>query len=164
MFWIDVEIWKPSAHENYLVSNHGRVKRIDSGRILTPKLNPDGYVIADLCAHGEVKRWRVHRLVALAFLENPEGKPHVNHLDSVKTNNHWRNLQWVTAAENNAHMHASGRREKDMPSRRLTPLQRKAIKILRLEGTMTHEQIGEVLNLERRTVYEAAHSAWWKST
>lgn len=63
----------------------------------------DGYFSVFLYKNGKVARRRVHRLVAKAFLPNPDNKPIVNHKDGNKQNNHVNNLEWATISENNKH-------------------------------------------------------------
>lgn len=101
------EIWKDiEGYEGlYQVSNLGRVKSFpkktySKERILTNITNVDGYNVVDLCKNGTVKRWRVARLVAIAFVSNAEGKPQVGHKDETRTNDIADNLEWVTAKEN----------------------------------------------------------------
>lgn len=59
-----------------------------------------GYKVVSLAKNGKYKKHRVHRLVAIAFVENIDNKPHVNHLDEDRTNNNSDNLEWVTPLEN----------------------------------------------------------------
>jgi hypothetical protein len=87
----------------YQVSTIGRVKRIDSGKILRIAIRKDGYATVSLWKNNIGKSFCVHRLVALSFLENPEGKPMVNHIDSNKSNNNISNLEWCTRCENAKH-------------------------------------------------------------
>lgn len=106
------EIWKPipGYEKLYEVSNKGRVKRLErfivdsigrkqhiKERILKGSTTYNGYLRVQLY-DGKV---RVHRLVAEAFIPNPEGKPQINHKDEDKTNNCVDNLEWMTAEENN---------------------------------------------------------------
>lgn len=88
--------------EHYFVSDAGEVYSNHRNRLLTPKLSKAGYYRITLC-NGKHQTIGVHRLVALAFLENPDGKPTVNHLNEVKTDNRVENLAWATTAEQNAH-------------------------------------------------------------
>lgn len=84
------------------------------GKQLTPFLNSDGYCVVRLsdASNGRREIARVHRLVAEAFLPNPEGKPEVNHIDGDKSNPHLRNLEWVTSQENRQHAWGTGLRNR----------------------------------------------------
>lgn len=111
-------IWKPvKGYEGrYLVSNDGVVKSLDmyvqsrggkkklyKGRIKATYRNNRGYVVVYLCMDGKGTHSLVHRLVAEAFIDNPQGKPQVNHIDGDSTNNCVDNLEWVTDNENKVH-------------------------------------------------------------
>lgn len=94
---------KIEGFENYEVSNLSKVRNIKSGRILKPHLNRDGYLMLGLYENNKQKHLFLHRIVATAFMDNPEGKPCVNHIDENKLNNDLSNLEWCTARENNIH-------------------------------------------------------------
>lgn len=87
----------------YAVSSNGDVLSKRSGKLLKLKLSKAGYYYVALACHGEIKTMRIHRLVALAFIPNPENKPTVNHINEIKTDNRVENLEWATIAEQNAH-------------------------------------------------------------
>jgi len=67
-----------------------------------------GYLVVGLRKQGVQKRWRVNRLVAIAFIPNTENKPQVNHKDTNKKNNYVDNLEWATNSENMQHAHDNG--------------------------------------------------------
>jgi hypothetical protein len=99
----------PGYEHRYFVSDDGRVWSVPSSKLLQTRLTWQGYVIVALNhAGGPGRQKKVHRLVAEAFLPNPENKPQVNHIDSVKANNRVENLEWATSAENIAHSTALG--------------------------------------------------------
>lgn len=97
------EIWKDiEGYEGlYQVSNIGRVKRVRSGRIRTQKIVKNGYCQVNLSKNNQVNFYLVHRLVANAFIPNPNKLPQVNHKDENKTNNYVENLEWCTQSYNN---------------------------------------------------------------
>lgn len=110
--WKDVEGYEGL----YQVSNLGRVKSLERyvirgrggiskvrERILKCGHDKDGYSCVALMLNGKRTTFRVHRLVAQAFIPNPENKPFVNHINEDKTNNHAKNLEWCTCKENNNH-------------------------------------------------------------
>lgn len=86
----------------YEVSNTGRVARICNGtrKIRKPCKDRAGYLNLCLSKNGKEKTFRVHRLVADAFIPNPNGLKEINHKDEDKTNNNVCNLEWCTRAYN----------------------------------------------------------------
>lgn len=119
-----IEIWKPVVgYEGlYEVSSYGRVRSLDrmderdmyrKGRILKSALNKNGYPSVSLWRDNHGKTHRVHRLVAEAFIPNPNNKPEIDHINTIKTDNtvflnedgsinyEKTNLRWVTRSENN---------------------------------------------------------------
>lgn len=92
------EIWKPvTDYENlYNISNLGNVFSIRSQRNIKPTKNSKGYLIVGLCKDKKRKNWLVHRLVAEAFIENPQNYPEINHKDESPLNNKASNLEWCT--------------------------------------------------------------------
>ena len=98
------EIWKDIEGYNgdYQVSNLGRVKSFKYGKekILKPQKLNTGYLSINLCKNGKMKTSRINRLVAEAFLPNPENLSEVDHINSDKTNNCVENLQWISHVEN----------------------------------------------------------------
>ena len=85
----------------YEVSNHGKVRNSKTKRIIKPFVCDNGYLQVGLHKDGKQKTCYIHRLVALAFIPNPENKPTVNHLNENKTLNTVENLEWATHKEQN---------------------------------------------------------------
>lgn len=109
-----IEKWKTAVYDGiiyeglYKVSNWGRIlslnyKNTGKAKLMNPSTNTDGYFFVILSKNKETKTCLVHRLVAETFLENPEGKPEVNHIDEDKTNNRVENLEWKTHRDNLNH-------------------------------------------------------------
>lgn len=108
MIWKDI----PGYEGLYQVSDCGQIKSCDrfvkhwrggkkllKGKIIKPCLSTSGYHLVDLCKDGKVKKFLVHRLVALSFLDGDTSLT-VNHIDECKTNNHVSNLEYLSSGDN----------------------------------------------------------------
>ena len=101
-----IEIWKDiEGYEGlYQVSDQGRIKSLPrkgtSGKILLPQKDKDGYCILILFKNGKHKNQKIHRLVAQAFIPNPDSLSEVNHINEDKTDNRACNLNWMSHKEN----------------------------------------------------------------
>jgi hypothetical protein len=134
-----VEHWRQIAdHENYMISSLGNVMNITTKRLLTSH-EQHGYkkITLNYTIDGIIRHFnlRIHRLVAEAFIPNPENKKEVNHKNRNKQDNTVENLEWATPSENMRHHNASG------GNRHQVELQ------------MMHSETGEVL------VFSSLHEA-----
>lgn len=100
------EIWRPiKGYENYEVSNLGRVKslnyhRTDKEQIMKSYTTKKGYLRINLLKNGKGTKFLIHRLVAEAFIPNPDNKPCIDHINTVRDDNRVENLRWCTISEN----------------------------------------------------------------
>ena len=158
---MDKEIWRPvKGYENlYEVSNHGNVRSLDrvvvqgnrhgtqsireyKGKLLKAQsFKKTGYKYVNLAKNGRFERFTIHRLVAIAFIDKPEGLDVINHIDSNPTNNHVSNLEWCTQSYNVQYSYDTGRK---------APPHQKKIGQYDMEGNLirTWESISEA----KRTV------------
>nr|DAI25808.1 MAG TPA: homing endonuclease [Caudoviricetes sp.] len=98
-----MEEWKEIADFEglYLISSFGRVKSIINNKILTPCIVRANGLVVGLMRNGKVEKRQISRLVAAAFIPNPENKPCVDHIDGVRFHNFVENLRWCSINENN---------------------------------------------------------------
>lgn len=120
-FMMEKEIWKeiPGTNGRYQVSNKGRVKSVKRKHVLSDRIlkqpvkqhltcDSGTYKYVHIFIDGKYKCVYVHRLIAEAFIPNPENKPCINHKDLNMTNNDISNLEWCTQKENIHHAHENG--------------------------------------------------------
>lgn len=108
------EIWKDVVgYEGlYEISSFGNVVSVknDKRKIISQETHQRGYLRVNLHKDGVWRHFRVHRLVAMAFVDNPTGFPQVDHIDGNKTNNHASNLRWVDNVTNSNSRHVVGKK------------------------------------------------------
>ena len=106
--WVDIKGYEGF----YQVSNQGRVRSVEreiirngrttklKGRVLKQNVDSKGYLCVNLSKENKTKTVRVHRLIAIAFIPNPENKPYIDHINTIRTDNRIENLRWATIEEN----------------------------------------------------------------
>lgn len=149
------ELWLPVPDfDKYHVSNFGRVKSFkwSKSRIIKPVLTSRGYLRVELFKDGKPKTFLVHRLVAKAFISNPESKPFINHRDGNKLNNHVSNLEWCTSSENMRHALAAGLQKsgQDNYLAKLTNEQARLIRDNPLD--LTQLQLADLFGISQGTI------------
>jgi len=111
-----LEVWKdiPNYEGLYQVSNMGNVKSLyfNKEKVLKKLENNRGYLYCNLTKNGIKRKFYIHRLVGITFVNNLENKPFINHIDCNPKNNHVENLEWCTPQENTDYMKKLGRNKR----------------------------------------------------
>lgn len=105
-----MEKWIKSYEEIYSVDTEGNVysHKFRKKRQLKGRKDGSGYLQVELWKDGQKKKYKIHRLIAMAFIPNPENKTDVNHINGIKTDNAVSNLEWNTRSENIHHAYRTG--------------------------------------------------------
>lgn len=170
------EEWKDINGYNgaYQVSSAGRVrslnknygKKRDEPKILKPYKNNCGYLRVWLCKNGNGKNKFIHRLVAEAFVANKDNKEIVNHLNGVKSDNNYDNLEWCTRSENQKHAFKIGIQESvkgsDQGSSKLTEDDVISIRNLYKTGLYTQAEIGKEYGVVHTVISRIVNRKIWK--
>jgi hypothetical protein len=172
------EIWKDidGYIGLYQVSNLGRIKslarivnhsRSNGTYIRTEKIlkagdNNNGYPSVSLHKDGKRKLYLVHRLVAIAFIANPENKCDVNHINGIKSDNNLSNLEWNTRRENIQHAYDTRLRIPvngiNHSSNKLTEQQVLEIR----SSNLTHRELGKIYDVSQTTISRIKNRHIWK--
>ena len=175
------EIWKEvKGYEgSYQVSNFGRVKSCSrivnrknnsilpvKEKILKSSLSTKKYPHVALSKKGILKTKKIHRLVAYAFIPNPENKPQVNHLDGIKTNNYVSNLEWCTNYENKKHSLKMGlqvfKKGSDIGTSKLKEKDIVDIRNLFKNGDYTKSEIANIYKMSKTSIHDIIILKNWK--
>lgn len=96
--------WKSTIiSDKYQISTTGLVKSLKTNKLLSIQISNTGYKRCELYHNGRKKKHHIHRMVAIAFVPNPENKKYVNHKNGIKEDNRPVNLEWCTHSENMKH-------------------------------------------------------------
>lgn len=176
------EIWKDiSGYEGlYQISNFGRVKSLarmvnnnggfylSKERFLKAGIDSNGYALVVLSKNDKNKSVRIHRLVAIAFVNNLKNTNIVNHIDGNKLNNIYTNLEWITSSQNNTHAYKTGLKRPCKTTGRISKLRKltyeQALKIKNLYKTKkyTRNQIAQLMNISKYLVNDVLSNKCYK--
>lgn len=161
-------------NDSYEISNTGLVRSIDrhdslgrfkESKILKQKITRFGYNEVSLSFGKLKKSFKVHRLVAIAFLLNIENKKSVNHIDGIKTNNDLNNLEWVSAIENTKHAIDLGviNQVGEFNScSKLTELLVKQIRDIYSKKQLSQRKLASEFNVSQRVIFNVVNFKSWK--
>lgn len=184
------EIWKDILeYEKYQISNLGRVKRkkrifsnnrwkkrILKEMLIRPFIAKSGHLRVCLTIDGKKKNESIHRLVAKAFIPNPENKPQINHIDCDPANNNVNNLEWCTQRENTVHAIQNGLIDINELKMRLEKgrklgsehgmsklIEKEIIKIKKmLKKGIKQTEIAKIFNVDATNISCIARNKTWK--
>lgn len=163
--WVDV----PDTNGQYRISNFGRVyslprKRVRGGLL---KCTPDsgGYPIVNIYYKEKRMPVRVHRLVAISFISNPDNLPQVNHKNGNRGDNRVENLEWITNAGNARHAFDTGLNRNFGENNYASKLTENDIRTIRKMGEcgFVHQLIADNFKVDRKTISDILHGLTWKN-
>lgn len=151
--------WLNGEETKYSIANIGLVRNDERNRLLKNRIRDDGYISVVLTNHGKQREFLLHRLVATAFIPNPENKPEVNHINGVKSCNYDYNLEWVTGCENIQHAYDTGlnKGKKIRTGRTPEHVIRGICELLESGTDLSFVQIGEKFGVDRSVVMNIYH-------
>lgn len=163
----EIYIDLPEFEDRYQISNNGNVYSKITSKILVRVYDSDGYTMVNLYKFkGDTrnKSKKIHRLVAQAFIPNPDNLPQVNHKNGVKTDNNIENLEWCTALHNTTHANKIGLRNNlgsNNPSAKLNENQVREIKI-ELTKEVSMYKLAKLFNVSQKTIWRIKNNIKWK--
>lgn len=158
--------WRPiKNYGNYEISNTGKIINLKRSKVLIESVSVYGYCLVTLCQNNIRVSKRVHRLVAQAFIPNPEGKPQINHIDGNKLHNHTTNLEWTTPQENMDHAYETKLNTSIGEGHGCVVLTENDVRNIRdsySKSTVSQAELGRSYGVSRNQIHRIVHRKAWK--
>jgi len=152
-------------HPRYEISKSGVIRNKNNKHIKSQYVSSTGYYMVSFSYSGKTNPHRVHRLIAQTYIDNPQRKPEINHIDGVKLNNDISNLEWCTHKENMHHAFKTGLAnntgEKNGQSK-LKECQVLEIKELLKDGILSQYKIADLFGVSRSCILGIKLGRLWK--
>jgi len=151
------------SHPDYEISKEGIIRKIKTSAIKSQYLNDKGYYMISIRYGLKSNPYRVSRMVAETFIPNPENKPEVNHINGIKTDNLWTNLEWSTHKENMEHAQRTGLVNNIGVKNGMAKLKESDIPKIRelLKSGLCQRKIAEQFNISRSTILNIKVNGYW---
>ena len=150
------------GYGNYLISENGDVYSRHSRRLLKGFIHNRGYKRAGLVHNSKLKYCLIHRLVATAFIPNPDNAPQVNHINGCKGDNRVDNLEWVTAKENIQHAIDNNLFTCGIKNGNSKLTESKVRKIRQLKNKLTQTEIANRFSVTQSLISLILNNRKWK--
>ena len=152
--------------KKYEITRSGVIRKKDSKRVKSQYVGSTGYNMVSLNdENGKSKPRRVHRLIAITFIPNPENKKYINHINGNKLDNRIENLEWCTMAENNQHGFETGLINNTGVNNgraKLNPEKVKNIKHLLSDSNLSQQKIADIHNVSRSCILKIHLGKTWQ--
>ncbi|UYV42386.1 HNH endonuclease [Providencia rettgeri] len=151
------------SHSRVVKASHGSTQ-LRKGRWLKQHENNKGYMYLPLTVNGVRKLWLVHRLVAITFVDNPDNKKIINHIDSNPKNNHALNLEWCTQSENMRHCVKSKRHKPSWvrgESQAASKLTEKDVISIRNSHGVTQRGLAKLYGVSQTVIHNVISGKSW---
>jgi hypothetical protein len=156
------EIWKFVPNTNHEISSFGRFRNRTTRRILKGQYNDWGYKRYRTTVNYKKFNVSEHRMVAEAFIPNPENKPTVNHINGIKDDNRIENLEWATQSENNRHAYRTGLHPIHIKRGKLAPEDVISMRIIDEMG-VPRKSIAKLFDVHWTQAYKIMDRLRWQS-
>lgn len=157
------EVWIPISgfEDKYLINKRADIWSVYADKVIKSFVQSSGYASVALCVKGKKTKKLVHRLVAEAFLSNPESKPCVHHKDGNRLNNHVENLEWCTYKENNHESIKAGRWKQFGEKHPHTTISKKDVVNIRT-SEMSQKKLAQKYGVSQGTISNIKRKITWK--